>query len=117
MKVYALKTCDTCRKAIKALHEAGLDFEIIDVRAGGVSEATLRHWLSQNDVKTLLNTRSTTWRGLSESEKQDVDTDKAVRLMRAHPTLIKRPVIEDNDKLYIGWSKPVQATVLGRLSG
>ncbi len=112
MIFYGLKTCDTCRKAQKELRAAGLEFDVIDVRADGVAAQKLKQWAEQVDWKILLNTRSTTWRNLDARDKEGVDTAKAVRLMAAHPTLIKRPVIEVGDKISVGWSKDVWAQYL-----
>ncbi|MEM9432940.1 MAG: ArsC/Spx/MgsR family protein [Pseudomonadota bacterium] len=107
MKLYGLKTCDTCRKALKALSGAGQDVEFVDVRQTPLSEDQISHFL---DVlgPALLNTRSTTWRTLSEAERS---ADPKVLLM-AHPALMKRPVIEA-DALYLGWNGTVQNALLG----
>lgn len=101
---YGLKTCDTCRKAQKALRTAGKDITAIDVRADGVPAETLRRWITANGWKAVLNTRSTTWRGLSDDEKTGLDAQKAEALLAAHPTLIKRPVIEYAGQILIGWT-------------
>ncbi len=103
MIFYGLKTCDTCRKAQKELRTAGIEFEVIDVRADGVSADKLHEWVNKVDWKRLLNTRSTTWRNLDASDKDGVDEAKAMILMTENPTLIKRPVIETDTVLYVGW--------------
>ncbi len=112
MRIWHLKTCDTCRKAIKALQGAGHEPELIDVRADGVDSATVERLMVAAGREKLLNTRSTTWRGLDDAERVDLDDAKAVALMFAHPTLIKRPVIEVDGTVYVGWTKDVQAVVL-----
>jgi arsenate reductase len=112
MIFYGLKTCDTCRRALKELSAAGVDFEGVDVRADGVSADKLKGWTEKTDWQKLLNTRSTTWGGLDEADKADVTVEKAIALMAAHPTLIKRPVIEMNDALYVGWTPATKAAVL-----
>lgn len=112
LTLYHLKTCDTCRKAIKALTAAGHDLTLIDVRADGVSPESLAHLLAQVGVDKLLNTRSTTWRGLSPEEKADITDVKALKLMTEHPTLIKRPVIDTGAAVTAGWTKTEQALYL-----
>ncbi len=108
MTFYGLKTCDTCRKAQKALQGAGHELRVIDVRSDGVSPADLsRFQVELGDA--ILNTRSTTWRGLDETERARPVLD----LLIDHPTLMKRPVIEVNGQLYLGWGKDVQAALLG----
>ena len=112
MIFYGLKTCDTCRKAQKELRAVGIELEVIDVRADGVSTEKLTEWTELVDWKKLLNTRSTTWRNLDADDKENIDAAKAITLMDAHPTLIKRPVVENGDKISVGWSKNVQAQYL-----
>lgn len=112
MIFYGLKTCDTCRKAQKELSAVGKSFEVIDVRADGVSADKLRGWTKKIDWQKLLNTRSTTWRGLDDADKAGVTGEKAIALMATHPTLIKRPVIEVNDAIYVGWTPETKAAVL-----
>ena len=90
LTIYHLKTCDTCRKAIKAVKAAGHDPALVDVRADGIPADTLNTIIKAVGWDALLNTRSTTWRGLSEADKADMNEAKASALMNAHPTLIKR---------------------------
>lgn len=108
MRVFALKSCDTCKKAVKALTEAGKTFEVIDVRADGVSEGDLQAILEQFGDKAL-NRASTTWRGLSEAEK----ASDPLELLKAHPTLMKRPVVQEGEQWTIGWKADAQAVWLG----
>lgn len=112
MRIYHLKACDTCRKAIKALQAAGHEPELVDVRADGVDAQTLARLMAAVGRDTLLNTRSTTWRGLDEADRADMDDAKAVALMVAHPTLMKRPVIEVGGAVLVGWTKDVQAALM-----
>ena len=109
MKIYHLKTCDTCRKAIKALRGAGHTPDLIDVRADGVDKATLERFEAGLGYDALVNKKSTTWRGLSEAQKSGLSRETAIKLLLEHPTLMKRPVIENNGALSLGWTKSVQA--------
>lgn len=113
MKLYGLKNCDTCRKAMKALDAAGKSPQLIEVRSDDVTRSDIERWLAAYDWKTLLNTRSTTWRGLSDEDKADIDMAKALSLMDEHRALIKRPVIESGGKIYVGWKADVQSVLLG----
>ncbi len=108
MIVHMLKSCDTCRKALKSLTAAGLDPQVVDVRADGVASDDLtRFYAKFGDA--LVNRRSTTWRNLTATQQ----AEDPVALLAAHPTLMKRPVIETDDgALYLGWDKSVQAAVL-----
>ena len=108
MRFFGLKSCDTCRKALKSLAEAGITPTVIDVRAHGVS-AEDRAQIVAAFGNGAINRASTTWRGLSDDEKaQSPDT-----LLAAHPTLMKRPVIHNGDAWTIGWKADVQAKHLG----
>ncbi|MGR3637006.1 MAG: ArsC/Spx/MgsR family protein [Shimia sp.] len=102
MRLYGLKTCDTCRKALKVLDNA----ESVDVRADGVPAEVMARAFDQFGA-ALLNTRSTTWRGLDAEEREK----PALELLAAHPTLMKRPLIEADGTLYLGWGKDVQAAL------
>ncbi len=112
MQFYGLKTCDTCKKAQKALTEAGMAFDVIDVRADGVTEAVLSDWITALGAGALVNRKSTTWRGLSDADKAAADGDGAVKLILANPTLMKRPVIVAGGTIHVGWSRDVQAALL-----
>ena len=102
MQLYGLKNCDTCRKAMKALPDA----VFVDVRSDGVPPDLLARALQQFG-DALVNTRSTTWRGLSEEER----ASDPLQLLAAHPTLMKRPLISDADTLYLGWTADVQSNL------
>ncbi|MFY0660815.1 MAG: arsenate reductase [Shimia sp.] len=100
--LYGLKNCDTCRKALKSLEGA----EFVDVRADGVPETVLNAAFEQFGA-ALANTRSTTWRTLSEEDRKK----PVLELISAHPTLMKRPLIEHDGALYLGWGKDTQAAL------
>ncbi len=102
MQLYGLKNCDTCRKAMKTLP----DTEFLDVRADGVPQDVLQQALDKFGA-ALLNTRSTTWRGLSEEERKI----PPMQLLSDHPTLMKRPLIVAGQEMYLGWTKDVQAAL------
>lgn len=104
MQLYGLRNCDTCRKALKALPGATL----VDVREAGLPDAVRdRAWATFG--ARLVNTRSTTWRGLSEQERAEPSGD----LLARHPALMKRPLIVDGDSMWLGWDKTVQAALGG----
>jgi arsenate reductase len=104
MILYGLKTCDTCRKALKSLPDA----RFVDVRSEGVPSDVLK---SAHDAlgDALLNTRSTTWRGLDEATR----ARPARELLARHPTLIKRPLIHAEGRFFLGWGRDVQRQLFG----
>ena len=105
LTIYALKSCDSCKKAIKSLTAAGHELKIIDVRADGVPEDQLAAWLATHGGEIVVNRKSTTWRGFDEVARSAAPLD----LLKAHPTLLKRPVIIADGTSHIGWGKDVQA--------
>ena len=108
MKLYGLKTCDTCRKARQALEKAGESVEFIDVREVPLSRAAVAQFFAAFG-EDLVNRRSTTWRGLDESARKGA----AVELILAHPTLMKRPVLKSEKATTLGWSAEILARHLG----
>ncbi|MGR3758941.1 ArsC/Spx/MgsR family protein [Roseobacteraceae bacterium NS-SX3] len=99
MRIFGLKNCDTCRKALKQLP----DFRLVDVRNDGIPDDLLQAAFDTFGGK-LLNSRSTTWRNLDEDER----TRPPLELLREHPALMKRPLIEKDGQLYLGWGKDTQ---------
>ncbi|RFF29597.1 Spx/MgsR family RNA polymerase-binding regulatory protein [Wenzhouxiangella sediminis] len=109
MFVYGIKSCDTCRKARRWLEESGRDYTWRDLREDGPDEAAIRHWAESVGVDRLVNRRSTTWRGLGESERaRALDSQAAPRVLLEHPTLIKRPVFELDDRVLVGFDDAVK---------
>lgn len=108
--VYGLKNCDTCRKALKDLVEAERPHRFIDVREEVDRVRKVPSWLDAVGP-VLVNTRSTTWRNLSPEDRAIAEEDPA-GLLIAHPTLIKRPVIEIGEEVRIGWTPAVKREVL-----
>ena len=112
MKAYVLKSCDTCRKALKALREAREDIEVVDIRADGLDTAEVARIVDAVGYEKALNRSSLTWRSLDEPDKRDLDDVRAVQLITAHPTLMKRPVLTDGHTTTVGWKDDAKATWL-----
>ena len=108
MILFGLKTCDTCRKASKEIEAAGIGVTFRDVRADPLDDAMLNRFLAAFGGD-LINTRSTTWRSLTDDQRNRPPVD----LLRDHPALMKRPVIVDGDTLTIGWNAETRKRVLG----
>lgn len=114
MKIYGLKNCDTCRKAQKWLEEQGRRERILDLREEPPSADDLQRWVQKADLKRLVNTRSTTWRGLDEvARKKALDATTAAAVLKEHPTLIKRPLFDFGDEVMLGFDKTVQDRLRG----
>lgn len=108
MILYGIPTCDTCRKALAALSAAGHDVTFRDVRKAPLSGDDIARFLGVFGDR-LVNRASTTWRGLEEAERATLPAG----LIAAYPALMKRPVVEGDGKLTLGWDKTAQAVWLG----
>jgi len=105
--VYGLKTCDTTKKSLKWLERREVPHRYLDVRADGVDLERLTLWAMEVGWEVLMNRGSTTWRNLPDVIRENVNEDTALALMVENPTLIKRPVIEIEGSLIVGF-KPLQ---------
>jgi Spx/MgsR family transcriptional regulator len=105
--LYGIPNCDTCRAARKALEAAGKTVAFRDVRAEPLTLEVLERFCVSFG-ESLINRRSATWRGLSEEARES----EPVALLTSHPTLMKRPVIEDGATLTLGWDAAAQAAHL-----
>ncbi len=108
-KIYGIKNCDTCRKALKFFGSAAKDHSYHDFRVDGLSIESLESWIKSVGWEKLLNRRGTTWRNLSDDTKNSIDENSARKLMLENPTLIKRPVFEQEGKVVVGFTKIEQA--------
>jgi arsenate reductase (glutaredoxin) len=114
MKLYGIPNCTIVKKARAWLDAHAHAAAFHDVRKQGVDAAWLRDVIRQTGWQALLNTRGTTWRTLSDSEKAAVtDEASAVALMLAHPSLIKRPVLEHDGKYHLGFSEDHYQALFG----
>lgn len=111
--IHGLKNCDTCKKARKWAEQEGLDHRFHDLRADGLTAGQLDSWLAQISWEVLLNRRGTTWRGLEEAVKADVDATTARDLMLEHPALIKRPVFDHDGRINVGFTDAVKQALKG----
>ena len=99
-----IKNCDSVRSAQKWLEQNGHDYSFLDLRSDQFVRHTLGTWLEKVDWTSLLNKRSTTWRGLDDKDRNDLDEARAMTLMMKHPTLIKRPVLQIGNIIEVGFN-------------
>lgn len=111
--MYGIKNCDTVAKARKWLEERGQAYDFHDYKAAGVDRATLEGWVHEHGWETILNRAGTTFRKLAEVDRQDLDADKAVALMLAQPSMIKRPILDLGDRRIVGFKPEIYETALG----
>lgn len=105
--LYGIKNCDTMQKARAWLAARGVEYDFHDYKAAGIDRLRLEAWCKELGWETVLNRAGTTFRKLPEADRRGLDEAKAVTLMLAQPSMIKRPVLESGSKLLIGF-KPDQ---------
>ena len=110
--MYGIKNCDTIKKARAWLAEHGLAYAFHDYKAEGADAARLAKWVEAVGWEVLLNRAGTTFRKLPEGEREGVDRDKAVALMLAQPSMIKRPVLEYPGGVLVGFKPDLYAKAL-----
>ncbi len=101
--LHGIKNCDTMKKAWTWLDAHGVAYDFHDYKKAGIDEATLRRWAGIVGWEVLLNRAGTTFRALPDSDKTGIDENKAIALMLANPSMIKRPVLESGDTLLVGF--------------
>ena len=101
--LYGIRNCDTVKKARAWLDQRGVDYRFHDYKAAGIDMARLDRWCGEVGWETLLNRAGTTFRKLADKEKQNLNQKRATALMLAQPSVIKRPVLELNGKLIVGF--------------
>ena len=103
VKLYGVKTCDTCRKARRWLDAAGVDYQYIDLRDDGVDGSRLQQWIDSHGTARMVNKRSRTWRDLDADARERCETD-ILACLRQHPTLIKRPILDTGAATQVGFA-------------
>ena len=101
--VYGIKNCDTMKKARTWLDEHGVKYDFHDYKASGIDRERLEAWCKKVGWEVLLNRSGTTFRKLPDADRANLDQRKAVALMIAQPSMIKRPVVERGAKLLVGF--------------
>ena len=111
--IHGIKACDTMKKARDWLDGHGVAYAFHDYKAVGVERATLEAWARQVGWETLLNRSGTTFRKLPDADKTGLTEAKAIDLMLAQPSMIKRPVLDVDGKLIVGFKPEIYSAALG----
>ena len=105
LTLYGIKNCDTVKKARRWLEDHGVEYQFHDFRQNGLDKKQLTDWVEKLGWETIVNKRSTTWRTLSDKEKDITTSSQAIKLLLASPTLIKRPIVQNNKTLLVGFKE------------
>ncbi|MBF7729695.1 ArsC family reductase [Pseudomonas sp. N040] len=107
--LYGIKACDTMKKARNWLDEQGVAYQFHDYKVSGIDATSLHKWCSEHGWETILNRAGTTFRKLDDAAKADLDQDKAISLMLAQPSMIKRPVLDLGPRTLVGFKPELYA--------
>ncbi|GGG43077.1 ArsC family reductase [Chelatococcus composti] len=110
--IYGIKNCDTMKKARAWLEARGIAYAFHDYKSAGIDRGQLEGWVRQAGWETLLNRAGTTFRKLPEADKQGLDEARAIDLMLANPSMIKRPVLDIDGRIVVGFSPADYESVL-----
>ena len=111
--IYGIKACDTMKKARDWLDSHGVAYSFHDYKALGIDRDTLQAWVTKVGWTVLLNRAGTTFRKLPDGDKAGLDEAKAIALMLAQPSMIKRPVLASGGDLLVGFKPEAYAAKLG----
>ncbi|MES2862123.1 MAG: arsenate reductase [Pseudomonadota bacterium] len=110
--LYGIPNCDTVKKARVWLDQHGRAFAFHDYKKAGIDHDSLERWVAEHGWETVLNRAGTTFRALPDADKQGLDADKAITLMLAQPSMIKRPVLDLGDRTIVGFKPDVYGASL-----
>jgi arsenate reductase len=113
--LHGIKACDTMKKARDWLDGAGVAYSFHDYKVAGIDRATLERWAGQVGWELLLNRAGTTFRKLPDADKAGLDQTKAISLMLTQPSMIKRPVLDVDGALTVGFKPDTYARVFGQI--
>ena len=105
LTVFGIRSCDTCKKARKFFAENDIEYRFHDVRDDGLDIQMLERWTARIDWTKLLNKQSLTWRKIPEVDRSETTKSRAFALMIENPTLLKRPVLESDTFIAVGFSE------------
>jgi arsenate reductase len=111
--IHGIKACDTMKKARAWLDDHGVAYAFHDYKIAGISPEILKAWAGKVGWEVLLNRAGTTFRSLPDADKTGVDEAKAIALMAAQPSMIKRPVLDVDGELLVGFRPEAYATRFG----
>jgi Spx/MgsR family transcriptional regulator len=112
--IYGIKNCDTMKKARTWLEGHGVAYDFHDYKTAGIDRDHLERWTKEAGWEVVLNRAGTTFKALPDADKADLSKEKAIALMLAQPSMIKRPVLEADGKLLVGFKPDIYAAAFGK---
>lgn len=112
--IYGIRNCDTMKRAMAWLARNSVSYEFHDYKRNGIDPELLARWSAQTGWEKLLNIRGTTWRKLTDEQRADMNGNKAIELMQQQPSLIKRPVLDHDGKIMVGFDEQAYRSAFGK---
>lgn len=112
--IYGIPNCDTVKKARTWLDAHGVKYRFHDFKKEGLDKTQLKDWVDQAGLNVVLNKAGTTYRALPDAEKEGLTEAQARKLMVENPSLVKRPVLEKDGRLFIGFKPDEYAVIFGK---
>ena len=109
--VFGIKNCDTIKKARNWLTDQGIEYQFHDFRANGIDRDRIETWIQQAGWETVLKRRGTTWRKLDAAIQDTVNRDNVAALLAEHPAMIKRPVLDIDGDISIGFKPDLYQSI------
>ncbi|MBV9045995.1 MAG: ArsC family reductase [Alphaproteobacteria bacterium] len=109
--IYGIKNCDTMKKARAFLDKKGVPYSFHDYKTAGIDKTKLESWIKAVGWETLLNRAGTTFKKLPDADREDVNEKKAIALMLAQPSMIKRPVLEQGSRITVGFKPEIYSAL------
>lgn len=113
IRLYGIKNCDTVKKAKRWLDDQNIAYEFHDFREDGLQQQQVSDWVGELGWETLVNKRSTTWKGLSDSAKASLNDQSVIEVILENPTLIKRPLLDTGSERHVGFKADQYQALLG----
>lgn len=110
--LYGIKNCDTVKKARDWLAKNNIDYRFHDFRADGLDKSQVKSWIAEIGLENLVNKRSTTWKELDETVKENFNEKNAEAVIVENPTLIKRPLLDTGKQKYVGFKETEYTKIL-----
>lgn len=111
--LFGIKACDTMKKARTWLDEHGVSYDFHDYKTAGIHREQLQRWCAEHGWQTVLNRAGTTFRKLDDSQKANLDEAKAIELMLAQPSMIKRPILDLGNRTLVGFKPELYHEAIG----
>lgn len=109
--LFGIKNCDSIKKARNWLTDHGIEYQFHDVRSDGIEAASIDQWIDQLGWETVVNRRGTTWRKLDSSIQDSCGRDNITALLLEHPAMIKRPVLDIDGEISIGFKPDLYKSI------